>query len=146
MTNSPTLSEFITSTRKQFRFLEDEFGFHEISNDLSENEFLIKYEKHPVQVRVEGINWGVGVQVMLIDLSQDKFEDSRVPLWALARFKEKTYDEDVSGQLERLVVSSNFLRSNAKNVLNGDFSEFPKIYKLMMEIANRTEAPRRILP
>ncbi len=146
MVINPTLNEFVTEAKKQFHFLEDEFGFSEISNDSSENEFLVKYEKQPVQVRVEGINWGYGVQVMLSNLSQSDNEDSRIPLWVVARLRETDFNEKVSGQLQELAVASNTLRDCAKDILNGDFSVFPKAYKLMMEIANQTEASGRKLP
>ena len=146
MATNPTLNEFVKEAKKQFRFLEDEFGFSEISNDSSENEFVVKYEKQPVQVRVEGINWGYGVQVMLSNLSQSDNENSRIPLWAVARMRETDYNEKVSGQLQELSVASNTLRDCAKDILNGDFSVFPKAYKLMMEIANQTEASGRKLP
>jgi hypothetical protein len=146
MTTSPTLSKFLAEAKLQFRFLEEEFEFSEIPNDPNDNLFLIKYLNHPVQVRVEGVSWGAGLQVMLINLTRMDHEYSRIPLWVVARLRDADHDGGVSDQLQQLAVASKALRECANDILNGDFSIYPEAYKLMVEIHNQAETPRRKLP
>jgi hypothetical protein len=146
MTNSPTLREYLAEVKLQFGFLEEEFGFTEIPNDPNENPFLIKFLKYPVQVGVEGVSWGVGVQVMLLNLANNDHKGSRIPLWAVERLRGTDPDEEISGQLQQLAIASKVLRGCASDILKGDFSVFPEAYELMMEIHNEDKTPRRKLP
>ncbi len=83
---------------------------------------------------------------MLLNLSQSDNEDSSIPLWVVAKLRGADYDEKASGQLQELAVASKVLRDCAKDILKGDFTDFPKAYKLMMEIANQAETLERKLP
>ena len=146
MTTNPTLKEFLAEAKIQFRFLEDEFGFSRVPNNKNENLFLVKYLNQPVQVEVEGVNWGFGLQVILRNLARSDHEDSKVPLWAVSRLREADHDDGVSGQLQKLAPASKMLRECAIDIISGDCSIFPDAYRLMMEIHNETEFPRRKLP
>ena len=146
MTTNPSLDDFLAATQNQFRFLEDEFGFAKISNHPSDNPFLVSYLKHPVQISVEGINWGFGVQVILRDLETKDQEKSKIPLWALARLRGSESERVKSDQIQQLVGASNALRDCAGDILDGDTTIFPEIYKLMMDINDQAERPKRKLP
>ncbi len=145
MTTNPTLEEFQSCTRQEFAFLIDEHGFTEVPTMKDENDFLVRFEKYPVQVNIEGINWGFGVQVMLANLAAGNNQVAKVPLWAIVEFSEPGALKHVSDQLQELAILSEAIKIYGANILNGDFSIFPDAYKLMMKIANQ-EKPERKLP
>lgn len=146
MTTNPTLEEFISTTREEFSFLVTEYGYTEAPTKNDENIFLVKFEKHPVRVSIEGINYGFGVQVMLTNMAASKNEVEEVPLWVVAELKNPGGIKPVSDQLKELAVLSEALNIYGNDILEGDLSVFPNAYKLMMEIANRADSPERKLP
>jgi hypothetical protein len=127
MTKNPTLQEFLGCARQEYRFLIDEFGFSESMN--AANPFEVDYSNSVLRVTVEGINWGYGVQVLLIPFraGSARIQES-VPLWAIAQLRCPTDLDQVqrdSGQLAQLRSYAQILRASANDVLRGDFTIFP---------------------
>jgi len=123
---NPSLDEFLTCARHEFGFLIAEFGFQEqvLLGDPDVNRYQARYVNAPALVKVEGINWGYGVNVLLgpsrrpISGPEDTF-----PLWPIVKLRRPDlYDRLNAGdQLEQLAAHAMALKACAADVLRGDF-------------------------
>lgn len=146
MATSPTLQEFLSSARANFAYLVEDYGFCEAPVTDRENSFLVKYERPPVRVSIEGINWGFGVQVMLTNMAAAEGEIQKIPLWAVEQLRNPLRNKPPSGQLRQLSALSESLRTYAKDILEGDFSSFSATDDLITKIANDVNDRKGRLP
>jgi hypothetical protein len=148
MSTIPTLNEFLSTARREFSFLVSELGFTEQSDQgQGPNPFSVYYTNATTAVRVEGVQWGVSIQVMLICLSPATGCPATVPLWVLVQLRTGCEQPIVPGQLAQMVRDADLLPLHAHDVLRGDFSVFPAAYSLMMQIHEGSQEPRkRVLP
>ncbi|AMJ93296.1 hypothetical protein AVL56_02575 [Alteromonas stellipolaris] len=112
-------TEFLVKARKQFQFLVNSYGFKEINS----SGFELNYAKTTIQVRVEGINWGLNSRVAF-GTTTDNFEDydlfDIIPYYCCFKIKLKPN----IGQLEQLPILSSLINAYARPVLCEDISSF----------------------
>jgi hypothetical protein len=125
--HNPTLEDFLRRARQEFHFLVLEFGFREQASrrraDL--NQFQVRYRNDTTLVRVEGINWGYGVQVLLGPRRRPLFgRDDNFPLWPIVKLREPDlYKKLFAGdQLAQLAAHAVALKRCAEEVLRGNFA------------------------
>ena len=133
-TTSPTLAEFLATCRRDFSYLTSEFGYKE--GPPIRNEYAIRYFKGNIAVVVEGINWGVGVGVLISS------GDETVPLWAIAKAR-GSYNPPAHGQFAQLKDDARLLRAVASDVLRGDNAVFAAAARIVAETAVETAKPRQ---
>ena len=148
MTKSPTLGEFLDAGRHEFGFLVAEFGFVEQSEpDSRANPFSLCFLSATTVVRVEGIQWGLGLQVLLGRVTQISGAPSCVPLWAIIEVRAPNTERSVAGQLQQLAFYAEMLRLHAADVLRGDFSSFSAAMEVVERCAREAAKPSvRALP
>jgi hypothetical protein len=126
MTTSPSLSDFLSTARREFSFLVSEFGFVEQpDNRPCPNAYSVCYATPTTAVTVEGTNWGFGVQVMLRSVLPVPGAPQEVPLWALVEHRAPEESQLPSGQLAQLAYYASQLRRHADDVLRGIVTSFP---------------------
>jgi hypothetical protein len=54
----PTHGDFMETSRSEFRFLLDDFGFHEAPCSLRQERFCVRFTKDDRSVEVRGEGWG----------------------------------------------------------------------------------------
>ncbi len=123
---NPGLEEFLRRARLEFGFLTTEFGFEEqtLPTGADVNEYQVRYVNATTLIRVEGINWGYGVNVMLEPKRQSIVRSKTVlPLWSIVKLRRPDlYDALAIGdQLEQLASHAIALRQCAEDVLRGHF-------------------------
>ncbi len=142
---SPSLDEFLSAVRREFAFLELEFGFTDQGSGA--NPFSVIYRSEATAVEEEGTQWGFGTQVMLTCLHPRPGTPRLVPLWAILQLRAPDGEQVVSGQLRQIAVDASSLRRYAADVLQGDFSIFPAAMRIAEQIAIESAKPaHRKLP
>lgn len=145
---NPSLDQFLSTTRREFAFLVEEFGFIE-HPDKSKypNPFSVHYISATTTVAVDGINWGFGVQILLSCRLKPTAAGRRAPLWAIVRLRAPHEPEPISAQLQNLARDAVLLRSYAADVLRGDFTCFPAANAIVNQNAvERAKPKQRKLP
>jgi hypothetical protein len=87
-------------------------------------------------VRVVGINWGYGVQVLLGPRRRPVFgRDDTFPLWPIVKLREPDLYKKLSAgdQLAQLAAHAVALRDCAEDVLRGDFAIRAEVNRLIKE-------------
>jgi hypothetical protein len=135
---NPSLEEFLTRARHAFGFLGAEFAFHEqpLTLDPDVNPYQVRYVNTTTLVRVEGINWGYGVTVLLGPWRRPIFRrENTFPLWPIVKLRRPDlYDRlDIGDQLEQLTAYAMALRECAAEVLAGDFSVGAEVERLLRQ-------------
>lgn len=135
---NPTLEEFLRCARKEFHFLIAEFAFQEqaLPGQRDVNEYQVRYVNAATLVKVEGINWGYGVNTLLEPRRQPIFRrEISFPLWLIVKLRRpELYDTLVPGdQLDQLAAHANALRECATDVLRGDFNVRAQVERLMKQ-------------
>ena len=148
MTTSPTLDAFLSTARHEFSFLVSEFGFTEQPDSSAyPNPFSVHYATSTTAVTVEGVQWGVGVQVSLSHLPPIPGFLPYVPLWAIVELRAPNKGTPVSGQLQKLARDAHLLRVHAVDFLRGDFSSFEAAMSIIeREAAEAAKPKKRKLP
>jgi hypothetical protein len=137
-TFSPNLQDFLATASNEFQYLLSDYDFS--IDPPGVNPYSISFTRDKTTVKVEGINWGAGVNVILSHANE------RVPLWAIAQAK-GVYEPPGSGQLEQLKENAALLRSAAEDVLRGSASIFPAAIQAMREANAESSKPKaRKLP
>ena len=134
MLTNPTKEEFLSNARKEFAFLIREFGCTEKKPEVDENDFCVKYENDSVQVKIEGINWGFGVQVLIKRLDIPGGEMSQIPLWAIEEVRNPGKRKVGGDQLQQLMRLSRSLKLYGSDILKGDFSIFREAYNVIFKV------------
>lgn len=135
MATVPTLEDFIETCRGEFRFLLDEFGFHEAPGSVPQAQFCVRFTKDDRSLEVRGEGWGTtaachvfcGDQgpLALIYLVPDAFRPKR------------SRKRDRMGQLDNIRESARFAREHATDFLGGDLSRFARIWDVHRRQAAR---------
>jgi hypothetical protein len=145
VSTNPSLDEFLSAVRREFAFLESEFGFTD--QGTGPNPFSVIYRSDRTAVEVEGTQWGFGTQVMLSRLEPSVGTPRFVPLWAILQLRAPDGERVVSGQLRQLAIDASSLRRYATDVLQGDFTSFPAAMRVVERTATEDAKPvRRKLP
>ena len=143
---SPTADEFLERARREFQFLEAEFGFLEQGPParLDGNAFQLSYVNATTLVTVEGINWGFGVNVLLDQRRQPLFRrKASLPLWVLVKLRgPELHDTLMRGdQLDQLASHAAALKHCASDVLRGDFSVRSQVEPLLSQQRSAETSP-----
>ena len=127
MTTPPSLTDFLRTARRGFSLLVSEFGLvKQPDNRPYPNAYSVHYASSSTAVDVDGINWGVGVQVMLRSVSALPGTPPYVPLWALVEHRTPDESQSRPGQLAQLAYYASQLRrhADATSIINPLFEEF----------------------
>jgi len=127
----PALEAFRNRARREFAFLQQEFGFREEPIPFDRhpylNEFAVWFVSPTTRVVVEGINWGMNCRVALGGSgSLPAFENYDLgDLLALRR--PDLADSPPKEQMEQLQHYAAALHESAQDVLGGDHSIFAEL-------------------
>jgi hypothetical protein len=142
------LDEFLEIGEKEFRFLVDELGFKKKANKTDVGVYRLRYENKSTKVEV-GFEWGDQYIYVLLG-RRDRKKPDRMPrpedelvafnLEDLLKLRTGKYavDHDRFGRAltrkdvkEMLSTYARGLREHAADVLQGDFSSFPELEKIV---------------
>ena len=141
------VEQFQEYGHRAFRFLVEEYGFHEAPRPAGKlvNDYMVCFSNGVTWVGVEGINWGFGVDVKLAshDVAHMRYPtyslqdllDLRSPGFPLPTAKPTDTLEIQKTQMDWYAAA---LRIHAKDVLRGDFAVFPQLAEA---ITNRGGQP-----
>jgi hypothetical protein len=135
---NPSLEEFLRRARLAFGFLTTEFGFQEqaLPRHPDVNEYQVRYVNATTLIRVEGINWGYGVNVLLGPKRQPIFRgETTFPLWPIVKLRRPDlYDAlGIGDQLEQLASHAIALRDCGTEVLRGNFDVRAEVERVVEE-------------
>ena len=127
----PSNKYFQDAARREFRFLESDFSLKNVSSESKSEQFMVRYKSDTVQVIVEGINWGENARVALGScIGFQNFD-----LYDLVKAKTGEYPATESiatlNQTAQLPLLAMLLKEHGEQVLNGDFTIFPAIMKIV---------------
>jgi hypothetical protein len=139
----PSPDQFRDGARREFAFLEHEYGFQEQpipANIPFSNPCAVWFATPTTRVVIEGINWGMNARVAVGSVHREgRFENYDLGDLVAIRENIAAVNGDTapppSGQLEQLIYYATLLRHLADDVLRGDHSAFPAL-------AARVEARR----
>lgn len=137
MTPSPTHDEFMAATRAAFAFLETELDCVEqpVPKSRYENEYQVRFASTTTRIDIEGHSYGFAANVLVHRLSPDTGEPiDMVPLWAILKCRRASSYEtcmEAEGQLGQVQAHADALRTDARHVLEGDFSDFRKAHRMV---------------
>jgi hypothetical protein len=139
MAKKAEIEKFRELCRREFRFLEKEYGFVErkLPNKEAINQFQVQYVNTTTFVAVEGIHWGTGIDVRIGRVEPEAWEIyEHYDLEDL--LKMRCSDLSLVGpdgfgisndQAFQLKHYGNALKKYADDVLGGEFSVFPKLHE-----------------
>lgn len=132
------IEKFREQCRREFGFLESEYGFAERKLPKKEfiNEFQVQYVSAVTLVAIEGINWGGGIDVRLGRINPEPWERwvhygledlliLRCPEFSLVGPDGFNVSKDQGFQLRHYAAA---LKNCGEDVLLGDFSIFPQLH------------------
>ena len=127
----PSNEYFRDAARREFSFLEKDFSLKNVSSESESEQFMVRYKSDTVQVIVEGINWGENSRVAVGScLGFQNFD-----LYDLVKAKTGEYPATDSiatlNQIAQLPLLAMLLKEHGEQVLNGDFTIFPVIMKIV---------------
>ena len=127
----PSNEYFRDAARREFSFLEKDFSLKNVSSESESEQFMVRYKSDTVQVIVEGINWGENARVAVGScLGFQNFD-----LYDLVKAKTGEYPATDSiatlNQITQLPLLAMLLKEHGEQVLNGDFTIFPVIMKIV---------------
>ena len=150
MTKKSDIEKFRELCRREFRFLEQEYGFTERKLPKKEfiNLFQVQYVNATTLVAVEGINWGGSIDVRIGRVKPEAWEtwgnygladllQIRCPELSLAGSDGFNVSSDQAFQLKHYAHA---LKKCADDVLRGEFSALPQLHEA---IARRAEQSSR---
>jgi hypothetical protein len=145
----PSPDQFCDGARREFSFLEHEYGFRErpIPPDTPfANRCAVWFADSTTRVVIEGINWGMNARVAIGSVRADgRYENYDLADLVAIRQKHAAANSDTSqppsGQLQQLTYYAELLRKFADDVLRGDHAVF---FALAARVeARRAELSRR---
>ena len=127
----PSNEYFRDAVLREFRFLESDFSLKNVSSESKSEQFMVRYKSDTVQVIVEGINWGENARVALGScIGFQNFD-----LYDLVKAKTGEYPATDSiatlNQIAQLPLLAMILKEHGEQLLNGDFTIFPVIMKII---------------
>ncbi len=135
---TPNKEELLDSIRTEFQFLVSNYGFAESDKrtDPYPNPYSVLYRKAPIEVLVEGISYGCGMDVEIrikkdeLGKEQDRFSvgwltQIRRPVFLAPEFPSKR------GQLVQLPKLAYQLKAVADDILRGDLSILPQVWDVI---------------
>jgi len=131
---TPNKEEFLDAIRIEFQFLASDYGFAEPEKrtDPYPNPYSVLYRKAPIEILIEGISYGSGMDVE-IRIKKDALgkEQDRFSVGWLTQIRRPDLLEpefpDKRGQLLQLPKLAYQLKEFADDVLRGDLSVLPQI-------------------
>lgn len=143
MATVPTPKEFVETSRSEFRFLLDEFGFREAPCSVPQERFCVRFTNNDRSLEVRGEGWGTTAACHVF--CGDKGPLSLIDLVPDACRPKRSRKRDRMGQLDHIREWARFAREHAKDFLGGDVSRFARIWDVhQREAARRREALRRM--
>lgn len=135
MSLSESVEYFKESARREFGFLQDDYGFLETILPKNSNECSVLYQNDTTKVLVEGTHWGSSARVAFGSVASTKFENYDLGDLLKVLGKEKLSVDEYSklNQEEQLEYFSEMLSEFGAPVLTGDFSSFPKIKSVIKQ-------------
>ena len=143
MATVPTPGDFMETCRSEFRFLLDDFGFHEAPCSIRQERFCVRFTKDDRSVEVRGEGWGTTAACHVF--CGDKGPLSLIYLVPDAFRPKRSRKRDRMGQLDHIREWAQFAREHAKDFLGGDLSRFAGIWDVHERQAaglRRPAAPR----
>ena len=131
---TPQKDELLAAMRKEFAFLESEYGYTELVERPEQyiNPYSILFRRSPVEVLIEGISYGCGTNIEfrirdnIAEPSSDQFCISWIT--TIRRPDLQAWEfPDKRGQLIQLPKIARELRAVADDLLRGDLSILPQV-------------------
>ena len=119
----PTESEFVHHVRKEFAYLKEQWGLHEVK---TKEPFNVVFQNKNVFVSIRGVDFGAGTEVRI---GQPPYVDRKSgwPLWLIIDVRDPSRHPkslwDWGGQLKQASDGSRDLRDLCQDFLSGNFSE-----------------------
>jgi hypothetical protein len=139
MAKKADIEKFRELCRREYRFLEREYDFTErkIPKEESINQFQVQYVNATTLVAVEGIHWGLSIDVRIGRLLPEAWEIYkhysledlliiRCPELSLGGTNS---DDGSSNQSVELKHYAHALKECADDVLRGEFSVLPQLHQ-----------------
>jgi hypothetical protein len=137
--------------RKEFAFLESEYGFTELVNrpERYVNPYSILYRRALVEVLVEGISYGCGttIEFRIKDDIANAPQDQFCVAWLTSIRRpdlQKPEFPDKRGQLVQLPRLAKELKEVADDLLRGDLSILPKIREAISKAKAEGQAREKL--
>lgn len=129
-----TEEEFASCVSRSFDFLKD-LGFALLEKKPAKP-FTIAFANKTTRVQIEGHGYGSDVVVLIGPRDGERAKDL-VPLWALSRTKKMSSNASAvplsdGDQLAQIAANSNFISSDCRAILDGDFSSLGAAHQAML--------------
>ena len=137
------IENFRELCRREFRFLQEEYGFTERKLPKKEfvNEFQVQYVNATTLVAIEGIHWGFGIDVRIGRVKPEAWETwKHYALEDLLQIRcpELSLPEPrIRDQAFQLRHYAPALKKCADDVLRGEFSILPQLHRAIEERARQ---------
>ena len=122
------LEAFKDACRAAFTPVLTEHGFREerLPNTRYINEYQIRWANEKTRIIVEGINWGMNIDVRLASVDETIMEYKSYAFDDLLTIRDPTF-QSKDGQLAQMEQYAELLAEHAEDVLSGNHRIFPKL-------------------
>ncbi len=128
MDKKESIERFRQESREAFLPVLEKYGFKEEALPKIQyiNEYQVRWANDTTRIIVEGINWGMNIDVRLASLEESIMEYETYAFDDLLALRNPGF-VPVDGQQAQMAQYANQLAENAIDVLSGDFLVFPEL-------------------
>lgn len=122
------VEEFRESCRVSFASVLARHGFNEeaLPKTKNINEYQVRWANETTRIIVEGINWGLNIDVRLASVDDSVMEYKSYAFDDLLAIRNPTFKRK-NGQSEQMEQYAKQLEEHAPDVLSGDHNVFPEL-------------------
>ena len=128
MGKKESIERFRKASRGAFLPVLERYGFKEEALPKIQyiNEYQVRWANDTTMIIVEGINWGMNIDVRLASLDESIMDYETYAFDDLLALRNPGFVQS-DGQHAQMAQYANQLAENATDVLSGDFRVFPKL-------------------